>query len=67
MGGLFGGKCVFGVAGMVGAASMLIATAVPAGAAVVLTTNNAGYGGSAAAVTSGSASYTVPSVTCHAG
>lgn len=67
MGGLFGGKCVFGVAGMVGAASMLIAAAVPAGAAVVLTTNNAGYGGSAAAVTSGSASYTVPSVTCHAG
>jgi hypothetical protein len=67
MGGMFIRKRIFGALGMIGVAAILVMTAVPAGAAVVLTTNSAGYGGSASSVKAASATYTVPTVTCHAG
>ena len=67
MGGTMGKKRVFGAVGTVGVVAILVMTAVPAGAAVVLTSNNAGYGASATSIKTASASYTVPKVICHPG
>jgi len=67
MGGTFGRKRVYGAVGTIGVAAILVMTAVPAGAAVVLTSNFSGYGASPGSASTTTASYTVPKVVCHAG